>query len=387
MSVERLWLGSDGKYQIQASYVCLFHDNKVKLRKSNGVVVAIPLNLLCPEDIAFIATQPKIQPSKSTTTYNSYSVSPSSYLSGDSLATPPELAEFTDKTSLEPPQVTALGMDRNGRHMSKDETTQMITKRPLPYVVEQFQPPSFTTQTSQLGSTINSRNLAHIPSKITSLISCYLDFRSRLLLSSLCRRLHHIVFKPEVWNTVNFHSSYEYKVNDKYYHTLIMYLRQRGSLQKSVQHVNLDRTGITSASVLLSVKYLENIETISIEKCWSVFSYQLAKELTHLAKNFCHKYPSKISKVTLGKVLHRGTITAEDQKDLDSKSFGQDAWFMNAALNKLSNKNVHFDVVACAHCHLGAATQDFTCVACGILPLQKCITCAPRCDRYVIIFF
>lgn len=71
-TTERLWLGNDGKYQVLASYVCLFQDKKVKLRKPNGALIAVPLSVLCPEDIAFIAntieiTETRLDCKKTTT--------------------------------------------------------------------------------------------------------------------------------------------------------------------------------------------------------------------------------------------------------------------------------------------------------------------------------
>lgn len=399
MSVERLWLGNDGKYQVQASYVCLFQDKKVKLRKPNGAMIAIPLNLLCSDDIAFIATQSKLptrdstlkKMQKSKTLATQDISTSSSYYSGETLTTTPESqkTEFLNKKNYaesEPLlfQVTTSAMNQNVRHLSEDESTQMIPKRSLSSITDQFKRQTFLPE-SRHNTFIDTKNLANIPSRAASLISFYLDFRSRLQLSCVSRRLHQIVFKPEVWKTVLFDKSDHYMVNDEYYYKMVVYLQQRGNLQKAIKHVDLDGTVVTSASVLLSVKYLENLDSISTQGCWNILTYQLAADLTKLAMKYSSKYPSKISKVTLGKVLHRGPVTTENMKDeqniLDSKSFGQDAWFMNAALNKLTSKNVIFDVVTCGNCHVGAASQDFMCISCGILPLKKCAGCAPRCDR------
>ncbi|GAA5799353.1 hypothetical protein HPULCUR_004767 [Helicostylum pulchrum] len=383
MPVERLWIGNDGKYRLQATYVCLFRDKKVKLRKPNGVVIAIPLNLLCPQDIVFIATQSKVLTTDSTISKLETTSTTHSYTSSqDSLIPTPPTTHFDTKTSVEEEplqELTPSCLNQHVHHMSQDETAQMIPNPSFSSVTDQFKRHvSIPTTTS---SDLIKSLASSLPSKLLGLICAYLDVRSRLRLSTLCRRLHQIIFKPHVWNTITFDPSYHHLVTDKFYYQLVIYLQQRGHLQKSICHVCLNSTAITSASVLLSVKYLENIDSISIESCWAVYSYQLAADLTQLVKTAAHKYPSKISRVTLGKVLHRGPITAEEQVNLDSKSFGQDAWFMNAALNKLSKKNVNFDVVTCGHCHLGAASQDFLCAACGILPLKKCVACAPRCDR------
>ncbi|KAI7891330.1 uncharacterized protein EV154DRAFT_563459 [Mucor mucedo] len=393
MPVERLWLGNDGKYQVQASYVCLFQDKKVKLRKPNGAMIAIPLNLLCSEDIAFIATQSKLPTRDSTikkTQKSKTLVTPelstsSSYFSGETLAhTESQKIELDQRPHIGsepmPLQVTTSANRQNVRHLSEDESTQMIPKRSLSSITDQFKRQTFLVESRQ-NAYIDIKSLANLPSRAASLISSYLDFRSRLRLSCVSRRLHQIVFKPEVWATVSFSKSDHYMVNDEYFYQAVVYLQQRGSLQKAIKHVELDGTVITSASVLLAVKYLENLEFISIQGCWSVLTYQLATELTKVAARHSDKYPSKISKVTLGKVLHRGpmsTNVANEKTCLDSKSFGQDAWFMNAALNKLTGKNVAFDVVTCGNCHIGAASQDFVCVSCGILPLKKCAGCAPR---------
>lgn len=255
-------------------------------------------------------------------------------------------------------------MQQNLRHMSQDKSTQMMPKRSLSSITDQFKRTTFIPGSPNQAT---FKNLATLPNRAATLIASYLDFRSRIQLSHITCRWHQIVFKPDVWKTVSFHLS-DYFINDEFYYQMVVYLQQRGNLQKAIKHVDLDGTVITSASVLLSVKYLENLETISIQSCWQLFTYQLATDLTHLGNLSPNPYPSKISQVTLGKVLHRGpttNITNDGQKPLDSKSFGQDAWFMNAALNKLTGKNVAFDVVLCGACHVGAASQVFLCVACG----------------------
>lgn len=387
-TTERLWLGNDGKYQVQASYVCLFQDKKVKLRKPNGALIAIPLNLLCPKDIAFITTQSKIL-TRDTTKNNS---KPNNIVLNDEISkkasttsgqtlipSPPHSIKAETEVALQ--EVTKSSMNQNVRHMSEEESTQMIPERSLSSITNQFKRQTFLPDHKHT----DIKNLANIPSRAVSLISSYLDVRSRIRLSAVSRRLHQIVFKPEVWTTISFQSVDLAMVNDEFYYQVVVYLQQRGNLQKAIKHVKLDETVITSASVLLSVKYLENLDTLSIQSCWNLYTYKLATDLTNLASKIPNPYPSKISKVKLGKVLHRGSTdkanTTENQKPLDSKSFGQDAWFMNSALNKLTGKNVSFDVVLCGSCHKGAASQDFSCISCGILPLKKCVGCAPRCDR------
>ncbi|KAG1077693.1 hypothetical protein G6F42_024679 [Rhizopus arrhizus] len=216
-------------------------------------------------------------------------------------------------------------------------------------------------------------------------MASFLDVRSRLQVSLISKRFHQLIYKPDVWDYVKFRPSDLFMINDQFVYQLIVFLQLRGGLHKSIHHVDLDGTVITASSVLLLIKYLENIQTLSVQTCWQLFTYPLATQLTHLAKTAREQYPSKIARVTLGKVLHRGPVPAEQDKDqpglLDSKSFGQDAWFMNAALNKLTKQNVEFDVVLCGTCHLGASSQVLKCASCGILPLKKCMGCAPRCDR------
>lgn len=394
-TTERLWSGSDGKYQVQASYVCLFQDKKVKLRKPNGALIAIPLNLLCSEDIAFIATQSK--PLQRDTTVKekntkNYLVTKdlsktASFYSAKTLTTTPENYKieydetYAPKVDSIPQEITKSARNQNVRHMSEDESTQMIPKRSLSSITNQFKRQTFLPDNKHS----DIKNLANIPSKALTIVASYLDFRSRLRLSSSNRRLHLIIYKPDVWTTLTYHPSDLSKVNDEYFYQTVVYLQQRGNLQKSIKHVNLDGTQVTSASVLLSIKYLENLDTLSIQSCWNLLTLKLANDLTNLAMKTPNPYPSKISRMTLGKVLHRGTTEAVKTKDhpkpLESMSFGQDVWFINSALNKLTGRNVSFDVVLCASCHVGAASQDFMCVSCGILPLQKCVICAPRCDR------
>ncbi|KAI7851873.1 hypothetical protein BDC45DRAFT_514535 [Circinella umbellata] len=53
----RVWTGSDGKFEVEASYIGLFQNTKVKLRKQGGGMIAVPLNRLCEADVAYIAAR------------------------------------------------------------------------------------------------------------------------------------------------------------------------------------------------------------------------------------------------------------------------------------------------------------------------------------------
>lgn len=392
---ERLWLGIDGKYQVQASYVCLFQDRKVKLKKPNGAMVAVPLNVLCPEDIAFIAAQSKLPTKDSTlekpkifSVHCESSNIPSFPLHSSGFT---EHSLSTDFSSSEEPvayQVTTA-IHQNIRHMSADESIEMLPKRSLSSITDQFKRQTFLAEKSP----VDIRNLANLPSRVLINIASFLDVRSRLELSRCTRRFHQIVFKPDVWHSISFCVSDRYLVNDIFIYQLVVFCQFRGALHKAIRRVDLNGTVITASTFLLLVKYLENIDTLSVQNCWNLFTFQLATSLTHLVAQASDQYPSKISRVTLGNVLHRGKIDMinenahkNNMKSLDSKSFGQDAWFINTALNKLTKKNVIFDVALCESCHVGAASQSFHCASCGILPLKKCITCAPRCDRWAFIY-
>ncbi|KAL7332995.1 hypothetical protein PS15p_201961 [Mucor circinelloides] len=386
---ERLWTGNDGKYQVLATFVCLFQDKKVKLRKPNGAMVAVPLTFLCQQDIAFIATQAK------PLAQDSANPNKPALASRDSSYTSSSKTETTDDTKLsdEPEniketvpavqQVPPAANHQNVRQISQDESIQMTPKRSLSSITDQFKRQTYYLSDHDVP--LDTKNLAHLPSKTIIRMASFLDVRSRLQMSLISKRFHQLIYKPDVWNYVKFRPSDLFMINDQFVYQLIVFLQLRGGLHKSIHHVDLDGTVITTSSVLLLIKYLENIQTLSVQTCWQLFTYPLATQLTHLAKTAREQYPSKIARVTLGKVLHRGSVSAEQDKDqpelLDSKSFGQDAWFMNAALNKLTKQNVEFDVVLCGTCHLGASSQVLKCASCGILPLKKCMGCAPRCDR------
>lgn len=399
MSSERLWTGNDGKYQVLATFVCLFQDKKVKLKKPNGAMVAVPLTFLCQEDIDFIATQakPLAQDPASTT------ASKPALTGRDSCYTSSSKTETTDDTKLsdEPDelkkttaavaalQVSPAANHQNVRQISQDESIQMTPKRSLSSITDQFKRQTYYQ--SDRDVPLDTKNLAHLPSKTIIRMTSFLDVRSRLQMSLISRRFHQLIYRPDVWHSIKFRPSDQFMVNDQFVYQLVVFLQLRGGLHAAIQHVDLDGTVITASSVLLLIKYLENIQTLSVQTCWQLYTYPLATQLTHLAKSAPEQYPSKIAKVTLGKVLHRGPVppTHTDQDNsqpgplLESKSFGQDAWFMNAALNKLTKQNVEFDVVLCGTCHLGASSQVLQCASCGILPLKKCMGCAPRCDRYV----
>ncbi|KAI8149933.1 hypothetical protein BJV82DRAFT_4558 [Fennellomyces sp. T-0311] len=53
----RNWKGSDGKFEVEASYIGLFQNTKVKLRKNGGGMIAVPLDRLCEADVAYIAAR------------------------------------------------------------------------------------------------------------------------------------------------------------------------------------------------------------------------------------------------------------------------------------------------------------------------------------------
>ncbi|CAO3687747.1 unnamed protein product [Umbelopsis ramanniana] len=56
----RSWRGIDGKFAVQATFGGLFQNTKVKLIKSHGGIVAIPLDRLCPEDQSYVRQTAKI---------------------------------------------------------------------------------------------------------------------------------------------------------------------------------------------------------------------------------------------------------------------------------------------------------------------------------------
>lgn len=396
---ERLWTGSDGKYQVLATFVCLFQDKKVKLKKPNGAMVAVPLTFLCQEDVAFIATQakPLAQDPASTTNKPLLTSRDSSYTSSSKtettddtkLSEEPGEAKETTAAKVAALQVSPAANHQNVRQMSQDESMQMTPKRSLSSITDQFKRQTYYQFDHHVP--LDTRNLAHLPSKTIIRVASFLDVRSRLQVSLISRRFHQLIYKPDVWNSIKFRPSDQFMVNDQFVYQLIVFLQLRGGLHSSIRHVDLDGTVITAASVLLLIKYLENIQTLSVQTCWQLYTYPLATQLTHLAKSASEQYPSKIATVTLGKVLHRGPVDQDNKGQpgllLESKSFGQDAWFMNAALNKLAKQNVAFDVVLCGTCHLGASSQVLHCASCGILPLKKCMGCAPRCDRYAAVDF
>ncbi|KAI9491544.1 hypothetical protein BDB00DRAFT_832704 [Zychaea mexicana] len=53
----RIWTGNDGKFEVEAAYVGLFQNTKVKLRKQGGGMIAVPLDRLCEADVAYIAAR------------------------------------------------------------------------------------------------------------------------------------------------------------------------------------------------------------------------------------------------------------------------------------------------------------------------------------------
>ncbi|KAI8086820.1 uncharacterized protein B0P05DRAFT_506198 [Gilbertella persicaria] len=367
MSEQRFWTGNDGKYKVQASYVCLFQDKKVKLKKPNGSFIALPLSLLCPEDIAFIATQSPLPTRDSTQRPGILPIQNNIYSEPFESST---ISTDTRETILqqERPMMRQIASLQSVRHISKDESSQMIPKQSLSSMADQFK-----HQTYLSTPTLTLQRLAQLPNRAIILVGSYLDVRSRFRFATVARQFYPILHKAEVWETVFFYASDHYMIDDKFLQGLIDFL-ERCQLQNVVKHINLDRTAITSSSFILLIKHFQYLETISIQSCWSLMTFPLAVQLIELAKQ-----PRSIalSRVTVGKVLHRG----QTHQQLDSKSFGQDIWYIHTALNKLANRNVLFDVVLCGTCHLGAASQTFRCASCGVLPLEKCIACAPRCDR------
>lgn len=333
---DRLWVGNDGKYEVYASYVCLFQDKKVKLRKPSGALIAVPLHMLCDADIAYIATQSKLPTVEDS---NSPIPAPRTII---------ERSASNESFTFEPlPSIV--------QHMSSDD---LIPKQSLSTITDQVKPH-------------NKRLLTTLPSQVLTRITAYLDVHSRLVFSTVTKRCRQIVLqRPDVWRTLFFSSGHY--IDDAFMYKLVVYLH-RDELHKAINHVLLDRTAITAKTVVLILKNLEALVSLSLKSCWHVMSYDLAVSLTNL-----QGITSSITQVTLGKVLHRGTITPSS---INSKSFGQDVWHINTALNKLVHRSVYVDIALCDTCQLGAASHEFYCSCCGFLPLRKCITCAPKCDR------
>lgn len=363
---ERLWLGNDGTYQVVASYVCLFKDKKVKLRKENGSVIAIPLSLLCEEDIAFIATQSgQLETNATFGETNDRLESTTVNL--------PSSFENTSPTTDVLRHIPTSSENQHVRHMTLEESKKMLPSLTLSSITERFKRQTFIE-----GPLSDSMNLSYLPRRIIGRLFGMLDTNSRAQLARVNHRFHPFIFKPTTWETLWFIQQQNVMIDDIYLYKLILFLR-RFELNKAVKRVYLDETDVTSCSVLFIVQHLENVEILSIQSCWRLFTYQLAIDLIDLAKNTKH-CPLKLTRVIIGKVLNRGIL--QESKDLlESKSFGQDVWIINSALNRLVNRNVSFDVALCNTCNIGASAYEFLCMSCGILPLLKCAGCAPRCDR------
>ncbi|KAG0193071.1 hypothetical protein DFQ28_006665 [Apophysomyces sp. BC1034] len=135
----RLWKGKDGKFHVEAIYVGLFQNTKVKLRKTSGGMIAVPLDRLCPADIAYVATQ-------------------SPQTSNDQKR--PE-----SKTS--PPSLAVHGVAQHIRPM-RPESVRMLSKRSLSSITEKLK----QQQTGQ-------RTLNNMPFPCLVLIGRYLDSLSR----------------------------------------------------------------------------------------------------------------------------------------------------------------------------------------------------------------
>lgn len=334
---ERLWVGNDGKYTVYASYVCLFQDKKVKLRKPNGALVAVPLSLLCDDDITYITTQSK-SPTEDSTVPNS-----------------PVKNSFNSSSE----SLTLEAIPSIIQHMSTTESFQMIPKRSLSTITDPFKR--------------HNKFLANLPARVLIKIAALLDVHSRLVLSTVSSRCRQIVLKPKVWRTLFFLSSNHYRIDDRFIYLLVVFLQSKcTALHKSINNVILDGTIISTKTVVFLIQNLENLIMLSLRSCWHVMTYELAVSLTNM-----QPIATSIAQVTLGKVLHRGPISPS----IDSKSFGQDVWHMTTALNRLANRNVYVDVALCSNCQTGATSHEFYCSCCGYLSLKKCITCAPKCDR------
>ncbi|KAG0739944.1 hypothetical protein G6F57_009118 [Rhizopus arrhizus] len=390
---ERLWLGNNGTYQVLASYVCLFQDKKVKLRKPNGSVIAVPLHLLCEDDIAFIATQSGRLKTESTfkdpskdqqqqqkqpigilSSSPGYSSSSEKTMSTDAVKKNSETNELSTGPTEVLRHALTSAVNQHVRQITADESRKMLPNRSLSSITEKFKRHTFVDTPIVDHPT---SHLAFLPTKIIGRLFAVLDTKSRFQLSLVNRRFHPFIYKPDTWKSIWFAQE---DIDDIFLFRLAVFL-QRQDLRKAVERVVLDGTKVTCSSVLLVIKHLENVETLSIQSCWNIHSYQLAVDLTHLAKSSSIK--NRLAQVIVGKVLHRGPVEnwSPMEPPLDSKSFGQDIWLAHSALNRLTNRNVAFDVALCNTCHLGAAAHDFQCISCGILPLLKCVGCAPRCDR------
>ena len=57
-AVSRTWRSADGKHTIEASFAG-FGNGKLRLRKTEGKVIEVPLEKLCPEDQAFVRAKLK----------------------------------------------------------------------------------------------------------------------------------------------------------------------------------------------------------------------------------------------------------------------------------------------------------------------------------------
>ncbi|KAF7732050.1 hypothetical protein EC973_007155 [Apophysomyces ossiformis] len=329
----RLWQGTDGKFQVKAAYVGLFQNTKVKLRKPGGAMIAVPLDRLCPEDIAYVATQ-----------------SPQS--SNDQ--------QTTESETSSSPSVTVHGVAQHIAPM-RPESVRMLSKRSLSSITEKLK----RQQPRQ-------HKLDALPVACLIIISHHLDSVSRVRLACTCRKLYHAVLRSEAWSHIWFRQEDLHRINDETIEqiTSLMLVHK---LANAVRSIVLDDSIVTTMIVPWVLRNFRMLEHLSIQQCWGILSYPLADQLRQMLME--NRWRIRLREFRLGKVLRRG------EYGQDCKSFGQDVGLIHHVLNQLARHRVELDCYLCPFCNVGAAAPTLDCAACGALALIKCHGCAPRCAQ------
>lgn len=438
----RSWRGIDGKFAVQATFGGLFQNTKVKLIKTHGGIVAIPLDRLCPEDQSYVRqttnipttasskvepekqprsqihpqspSQPQPQPEKNS---NSHIRQPDkntilAYARLDNKSSP-GLASFlretatskspvsSPKKSVPPPPISfspasdvnlIAAVDR----LAVSPTTMHIPQLPAKPVSRK------SSITSKAGSTesrsyapvanplykkkihLKEASLEAMPLPILTRICEYLDVRSVISLTArVSKNLIAVLGTPQAkaFGIISFSPHYQYFIDHRFVLALASYLKRHNLLQ-TVHTIIFDSTKIQELTVMYTFEHFVGLRYISLKKCWDVHSYPLANLLArrNAARGQDRIRIPHLRSVEFGSILRRGDVPGAFLV-VKSETYGQDVGLIGLALRGLAGHDIKFDTYLCGVCDRGHAKPMFDCSFCGPVALKKCSSCAPQCER------
>ncbi|CAO3640036.1 unnamed protein product [Cunninghamella blakesleeana] len=215
------------------------------------------------------------------------------------------------------------------------------------------------------------KSLIDLPNQVIIQIGSLLDTKSRIRLLRTSKHLRTIILHYDVWHYIDFLKKDTPFIDNKSIHQLLNVLRE-SQLHYSPKMVNLDHTSIKADTVSFMLQFFPAIRHLSIRHCPSMDYHQLAINLNQLSISSPNGSAICQPNLLQFSMLSKKTI---------EPIHGSDIEMIQQSLNVLAKKMVILDCQVCDQCKIAACTSTLTCIHCGVIPIKRCLACAPSCDH------